>query len=121
MQRERQMPRATATTPTTPFDTVEDAWFWFMEANAARQEGARFGAGRGLVSRPCEPLDVLRVVDRLYRNRRLFREHLLVLAHYGRRHMPPDPQRRREIRAHAIWTEAFDRISPVLREKGIVA
>ena len=73
---------------------------------------------RALVS---EPLDVLRAVDRLYRNRRLFREHLLVLAHYGRRHMPPDPQRRREMRAHAIWTEAFDRISPVLREKGIVA
>ncbi len=121
MPRERQSPRPPADSPATPFDTVEEAWFWFMEANAARQEGARFGAGRGLVCRPCEPMDVLRVVDRLYRNRRLFREHLLVLAHYGRRNAPPDPQRRREMRAHAIWTEAFDRISPVLREKGIVA
>ena len=121
MPRESHTPRTLPTDHATPFDTVEDAWFWFMEANAARQEGARFGAGRGLVARPCEPMDVLRVVDRLYRNRRLFREHLLVLAHYGRRHMPPDPHRRREMRAHVIWSEAIDRISPVLREKGIVA
>jgi hypothetical protein len=32
-----------------------------------------------------------------------------------------DPHRRREMRAHVIWSEAIDRISPVLREKGIVA
>ena len=30
-----------------PFDTIEDAWFWFIQANEARQAGARIVAGLG--------------------------------------------------------------------------
>jgi hypothetical protein len=107
--------------PTTPFDSAEEAWFWFILANEARLAGARVRAGQGLVNRPCEPTDILRTLDQLYRKRRLLRDHLLVLAHYGRRQFAPDPECRREMRDHTVWCEAFAVLAPVLRDKGIVA
>ena len=107
--------------PPVPFVTPAEAWFWFMQCHAARQAGARVGKNRGGVARPCEPIDVIRVVDRLFRQRRLLRDHICVLAHYGRRLMPPDPGRSREQRAHELWAEALDRMDPVMRRKGIIA
>jgi len=104
-----------------PFESVEEAWFWFITAQQARNDGARYVAGAGNMPRPCEPVDILKVLDSLYRKRRLLRDHLLVLRHYGRRLMAPDPRRVKEKRAHHIWCEAFDRIGPVLAEKGIIA
>ena len=50
---------------TVPFDNVEEAWFWFIAAQAARNDGARFVAGAGLQIRPCEPIDILKVLDGL--------------------------------------------------------
>ncbi|MCB1531742.1 MAG: hypothetical protein KDJ35_02620 [Alphaproteobacteria bacterium] len=103
-----------------PFDSAEEVWFWFIRAQQARNDGARFTAGQGAVNRPCEPLDILKILDRLYRNRRLLRDHLLVLRHYGRRDMAPDPRRIKEARAYKIWLEALERMRPVLEEKGIL-
>lgn len=114
------MPPSIAETPHTPFANAEEAWFWSVQATDAKMAGARITAGLGLVPRPCEPGDVVRAVDRLYRQRRLCRDHLLVLVHYGRQALPPDPGRRREERASVLWTEAFNRLAPVLRAKGIV-
>ena len=105
---------------TTPFKTAEDAWFWFMAAQDAKNDGAKFIAGAGLYKRPCEPVDILKVLDRLHRNRRLHRDHLLVLRHYGRRHMAPDKFRAKEKRAAHLWNEALGRIGEILISKGIV-
>jgi hypothetical protein len=105
---------------TVPFASTEEAWFWFVQAQEARSAGARIVAGRGTVPRPCEPLDMMREIDRLYRQRKLIRDHLHVLVHYGRRLMAPDPERRLEIRASSLWREALAFLDPVLREKGIV-
>jgi len=105
---------------TVPFVSTEEAWFWFVQAQEARTAGARIVAGRGVVPRPCEPLDMMRVVDRLYRQRKLIRDHLHVLVHYGRRLMAPNPERRLEIRASSLWREALAFLDPVLRDKGIV-
>lgn len=105
---------------TVPFDSVKDAWFWFIQAQQARNEGARFRAGMSLTARPCEPSDILKVLDGLYRQRRLLRDHLLVLRHYGRRQMAPDTRRSKEVLAHKLWCEALERIEPVLVRKGIV-
>jgi hypothetical protein len=103
-----------------PFASTEEAWFWFVQAQEARSSGARIVAGRGTVPRPCEPLDMMREVDRLYRQRKLIRDHLHVLVHYGRRLMAPNPERRLEIRASSLWREALAFLDPVLRDKGIV-
>ncbi len=118
--KEKYSPKMQADLEATPFESAEEAWFWFIQAQEARNDGARFIASQGLVTRPCEPLDFLRLLDRLYRQRRLLRDHLLVLRHYGRCLLPPDPMRIKEVRAHGIWTEALNRMGPVLERKGIV-
>lgn len=113
-------PGASYLAHTVPFSSVEEAWFWFIKAQQARNDGARVTVGQGLVPRPCEPVDILNVLDRLYRNRRLLIDHLKVLRHYGCRMMPPDQSRVKEMRAHTIWQEAMERLEPVLIRKGIV-
>lgn len=112
-------PVVPANAPGEPFTSAEDAWFWFMQAQEAKAAGARVVAGLGLVQRPCEPIDIYRIVDQLYRARKLLRDHLLVMTHYGRRLTPPDPARDREARAAALWEEAFDHLAPALRRKGL--
>ena len=104
----------------TPFNSAEEAWFWFIAAQDAKNDGAKFVAGAGLYKRPCEPIDILKILDRLHRNRRLHRDHLLVLRHYGRRNMAPDKFRPKEKRAHHVWHEALSRIEEVLIAKGVV-
>lgn len=118
--KDRYIPKPQSETRAEPFDDAEAAWFWFMQAQQARIDGARFAAGLGLVHRPCEPLDILKALDRLHRGRRLLMEHLLVLRHYGRRMMPPDPRRVKEARADVLWREAMDRLGEALIAKGIV-
>jgi len=103
-----------------PFVDAEEAWFWFIQAQEAKNEGARFTAGLSLTPRPCEPTDILKILDTLYRNRRLERDHLLVLRHYGRRQLAPDTRRVKEARAGMLWKEAMDRIEPVLLRKKII-
>ncbi len=107
-------------TETIPFESAQEAWFWFISAQEAKASGARIVAGSGLFPRPCEPIDILKAVDQLHRKRRLVRDHLLVLRHYGRRHMAPDPRRAKEARADALWEEALERLEEVLIAKKIV-
>jgi hypothetical protein len=105
---------------TYPFDSAVETWFWFIQAQEAKNEGARFSAGMSLTPRPCEPSDILLILDRLYRKRRLLRDHLLVLRYYGRRQMAPDPRRAKESLAYTLWVEALERIEPALVKKGII-
>lgn len=116
----RYTPKNQTDRATTAFDNAEEAWLWFILAQEAKNEGARVTAGAGLVARPCEPADILQSLDRLYRNRRLVMDHLLVLRHYGKRQLSPDPRRVKEVRAFALWKEALERLEPVLVRKGIV-
>lgn len=116
----RHTPKHQTNVETTPFDSVEQAWFWFIQAQAARVDGARFAQGAGLVPRPCEPMDILQTLDRLYRQRKLTMDHMLVLRHYGRRMLPPDPRRPKEIRAYRLWVDAMGQLASPLEEKGIV-
>ena len=114
------IPKIHSMTEAVPFDSAEEVWFWFIQAQEARNDGARVNAGLSLYPRPCEPLDILKILERLYRQRRLLMSHLKVLRHYGRRKMPPDPYRVKEARAHEIWREALERLEPCLERKGII-
>ncbi len=105
---------------TVPFNDAVEAWFWFIKAQEARNDGARYVSGLSLLPRPCEPSDFLKILDRLYRNRILLRDHLLVLRHYGRRQLPPDTKRVKEAIAYKLWVEAFEKIEPILMEKKII-
>jgi len=104
-----------------PFGSAAEAWFWFMACHQAKLDGARVVAGRGEVRRPCEAVDIYRIVVRLYRSRRLRPQHLRVLVRYGRSMLPPDPQHPGRTDDLRLWREALERLGEVLAAKGIVA
>lgn len=106
---------------TVPFSTGEAAWFWALPAYLAKRQGARVVAGLGEVPRPCEPADVVNVVLRLVRRRRLAAGHLRVLVEHGSIGTPPDGFRAAGRQAVRLWAEAFDAAEKPFRLKGIVA
>jgi hypothetical protein len=115
----RQPPRLTRV-PVEPFRDAEQAWFWTVSALLARREGTKASCA-GTVQRPCEPDDVVKCLDRLYRNRRIDLGHARVLRIWGERQTPPRLDSRREHCAAVLWHEALERLDWPLRMKGIVA
>src|SRR5271166_1178525 len=73
-----------------PFRSAEQAWFWTMGALAARRDGTG-GGGRSRTERPCDPDDVLKCLDQLYRHRRIELLHARILRIWGERRMAPNP------------------------------
>ena len=104
-----------------PFDTAQDAWLWTMAALVARREGARVVAGAGRVQRSCEPDDVVKCLDRLYRQRRIDLVHARIMRLWGERGEAPNPRYAREKADWRLWNEAMQRLDWPLRMKGIVA
>lgn len=103
-----------------PFTGPEEAWFWFMAARVAQNDGAHALGGLATVPRPCEPVDLLKILDRLYRGRLLLWDHILVMHHYGRRFLAPDPRRRREAHAAKLWDEAMARLRPPMERRRLI-
>ncbi len=106
---------------TTPFACAEEAWIWTMGALIARREGARFGANKGPMARPCEPDDVVRCLDQLYRQNRIDLAHARVLRAWGERQISPSAMVYAERDDHRLWNEAMRRLEWPLRVKGIIA
>jgi hypothetical protein len=102
-----------------PFASAEQAWFWTMGALLARRDGSgKNGAG---IQRPCDPDDVVKCLDQLYRQRRIDLAHARILRLWGERGMPPNPAWASEKGDARLWREAMDRLECKLRMKGIVA
>lgn len=106
---------------TQPFGNAEEAWLWTMAALTARREGARFVANAGRVARPCEPDDVVKCLDTLYRRRRIDLTHARILRIWGERQAAPNPAHASERCDWRLWREALDRLEWLLRVKGIVS
>ena len=103
--------------PGMAFGSAADAWFWAVSSLRARREGTG-GAGRS-VPRPCEPDDLIRCLDRLYRARQIDLRHAKVLQVWGERQVAPDMRVRGGVEAR-LWGEALSGLDRVLRRKGIV-
>lgn len=103
-----------------PFVDAEEAWFWFIRSERARIEGARLSRDATNETRPCEPDDLYRFVMALRRAGKLRDDHLRVLTQYGWRECSPDPRVREEELPLCLWNEALDRLTTVLKAKGIV-
>ena len=101
------------------FRGAAEAWFWTMAALTARREGAR-RAGPAPIKRPCEPDDILKSLDKLYRSGRIDLAHARVLRAWGERGHAPDPTRLAERAEAALWQQALARLEWPLRVKGIV-
>jgi hypothetical protein len=104
-----------------PFSSAGEAWLWTMAALIARREGARYTANNGRVSRPCDPDDIVKCLDSLYRQRRIELGHARVLRIWGERQMAPSLAVVAEHHDHRLWVEALDRLEWPLRVKKIVA
>ena len=104
-----------------PFHNAEEAWIWTMTALVARRDGARYSANQGKVGRPCDPDDVVKSLDALYRQRRIDLLHARILRIWGERGTAPDPTHAMERGDWKLWKEALDRLEWPLRVKGIVA
>lgn len=100
-----------------PFRTAEGAWRWAWAILQSRRDGAGAPTGIGRGKRPCEPDDVVKVLDRLYRERRIDLTHARVLRIYAEKDETPDPGSA----DGRWWREALAAMDPVLRVKGIVA
>ena len=103
-----------------PFRDAEEAWLWTMAALVARREGARYTANQGKTVRPCEPDDVVKCLDALYRRRRIDLVHARILRIWGERQASPSPAVASERCDWRLWREALDRLEWPLRVKGIV-
>ena len=73
------------------------------------------------IPRPCDPDDVIKCLDTLYRQRRIDLRHARILRIWGERQTAPDPTRAGERAEARIWREAMDRLEWPLRVKGIVS
>jgi hypothetical protein len=91
-----------------------------MAALMARREGARYSANQGRVARPCEPDDVVKCLDALYRRRRIDLVQARILRIWGERQATPNPALSSERCDWRLWREALDRLEWPLRVKGIV-
>ena len=114
----RPLPPPLSDSRGVPFPSAEEAWFWTVAALEARREGS---AGGGGIERPCDPDDVIRCIDRLYRTRRIELLHARVLRIWGERQCAPNPASLRERSDWRLWREVMDRLEWKLRRKGIVA
>lgn len=108
------------TDDTLPFKNAEEAWFWFIQAQTARNEGAKIVAGAGIAPRPCEPVDIIKALEKLYRNRRVSMDQVMVLRNFGRQLLSPDPRRPKEKHAYFLWHDALDKLEEILILKRIV-
>ena len=91
-----------------------------MAALTARHDGARCSGAVAGESRPCEPDDVVKCLDRLYRHRRIDLQHARILRIWGERGHAPGPRQPREAGDSRLWREALGRLDWPLRVKGIV-
>lgn len=120
MPRFRFVPRTSPELPTAPFVDAEQAWFWFIRCQRARDDGVRFLDAPGMMARPCDPDDIYRAAIGLARQRRIGGQHLRVLATFGLCGRPPDRRCRDEERPARLWDEALDLLTTALKAKGIV-
>ena len=107
--------------PIEKFATAEEAWFWFIRCERAREEGARRAPkGNAITVPPCEPADIIRTLQRMYDTDILLPTHAYILGFYGEQERPPDPNIHEEVLDWVLWIDAFDYIEAAFREKGFI-
>jgi hypothetical protein len=104
-----------------PFRSACAAWLWCAGFLEARKLGAGAAFGTGGI-RPCEPDDIVKAIDRLYRQRRIDLQHARILRVWGERGRAPLPHSTdKSERADArVWGEAMRALDAPLRGRGIV-
>lgn len=102
-----------------PFRSASEAWLWTARMLAARRDGAGAAFGTGGV-RPCEPDDVLKVLDQLYRQQRITLAQAAVMRAWGDKDQQPTPAAGASASDISLWDAAMRAMDAPLRRKGIV-
>ena len=108
----------TDTRKTTPFESSEEAWFWYCLCESLKNE--RTHGYEAKTVRPCESSDIAIAVKRLLREGTIRPEHLKVLTKYGFEQVPPHPHFGDSLKICQLWREALSFLESLLRKKGIV-
>lgn len=117
--RPKPLPRPAPLPGTQPFSSTEDAWFWTFNALMARAQGSLHTQHSLRVPRPCEPDDIIIILDRLFRQGRITAAHARVLKRWGERGSPPraggaSPEECR------LWLEALGTLGSALEARHLV-
>ncbi|MDY6408131.1 MAG: hypothetical protein SPL08_05485 [Pseudomonadota bacterium] len=103
---------------TTPFESSEEAWFWYcLCENLGFERGHNQG---GKIARPCETSDIILAVKRLLHQGLLSPEHIHILHKYGTEQAPPHINFGATQKICRLWKEAMEYLDSLLRKKGIV-
>ena len=105
------------TVEAVPFKNAEEAWFWVMAIQLARQDGAALGWRPDGQARTSDPEDIVSCCDRLYHDGQITLAQARVLRTWGERqrvpHRPPE-------RDHRLWQQAMAALEWMLRSRGII-
>ncbi len=104
-----------------PFRSAEEAWLWTVAALVARRDGAGAAWRPDGPARPCDPEDIVRCLDRLYRARGIELLHARILRIWGERQCAPRPDRPGQLSDARLWRQALGQLGWALRARGIVA
>lgn len=103
-----------------PFHNAEEAWLWTMATLLARRDGAGTGWRPDGPARPCDPDDVVRCLDVLYRERTVDLLHARILRIWGERQRSPRPTIPNQRSDWRLWHQALGQLEWSLRARGIV-
>ena len=103
-----------------PFPTAEEAWLWTMAVLVARRDGAAASWRPDGPQRPCEPDDIVKCLDTLYRQRSIELLHARILRIWGERQRPPRVDRLGQRSDWRLWHQALGQLEWALRARGIV-
>jgi hypothetical protein len=113
-------PGARDATTLQPFRSAEEAWFWTMAALMARRDGAGASWRPNGPPRPCDPDDIVRSLDTLYRQRSIELLHVRILRIWGERQASPRPDRTGQRCDWRLWYQALGQLEWSLRARDIV-
>lgn len=100
-----------------PFRDAEACLVWTIRQLAAEAEAEKKPARAAI----CSPHEVVKCLDKLYRQRRIDLHHVRILRLWAHRGRAPDPRNPIERADARIWREALDRLEWPLRTLGIVS
>ena len=103
-----------------PFRSAEDAWLWTMAVLLARRDGAGLAWRPDGPARPCDPEDVIRCLDTLYRQRSIELLHVRILRIWGERQRPPRANRLSQHADWRLWHQTLGQLEWTLRARGVV-
>ena len=112
--------RAHADPAIQPFRSAEQAWLWTMAILLARRDGAGAAWRPEGPPRPCDPEDVIRCLDTLYRQRSIDLLHVRILRIWGERQRAPHAQRLLQQSDWRLWRQSLGQLEWSLRARGVV-